>query len=171
MTMINKLDAFKNNLPAKFQLTKLNMYILKDQHTLGAVFSLHLLFNAAIFDLTRISLAGFNFPLAAAFRHAPRDFVTQCQQRCRFHAMVVSDTLREGFIHQGAGVFDDFFCADVALESAKIQIIYSATVDNADECREGTKNNLQANLKLLKLIHTGKQGISPYVSPSQFLFG
>ena len=72
--------SFYTNLPPKYLLTELNMYAQKDQHILGAVVSLHLFYHAALCDLTRISLPGFNFPLAVAFQKVPVEFALQCQE-------------------------------------------------------------------------------------------
>lgn len=166
MSLIRQLETFYEHIPDIFRLTPLNSYIHKEQHIGGAVFFLHMIYHAAVFDLTRISLAGFNFPLAGAFAGAPPDFRADCQKRCRFHASEVSNVIRQGFRH-GAAAFDQPFCADVALESAKIQIIYTSTVANDAESVELTKTNLRTNLQLLKVLHAGRDGLSPYVSARQ----
>ncbi|KAM0431756.1 hypothetical protein ACHAPT_005006 [Fusarium lateritium] len=131
------------------------------------------MYNAAIFDLTRISLAGFSFPLAGAFQHAPPEFRSQCQERCRFHAAAVSDIIRQGLTH-GRVAFDDSFCADAALESSKVQIIHSATVANDDQSVEKTRQNLRTTLELFGLLHANQDGQSTYVRtllPLCILFG
>ncbi|EEU40352.1 uncharacterized protein NECHADRAFT_76532 [Fusarium vanettenii 77-13-4] len=173
MLLIRELDTFYESLPDRLQITELNTYIHKDQHTIGALFYLHLMYNAAIFDLTRISLAGFSFPLAASFQHAPPEFRSQCQERCRFHAAAVSDIVRQGLTH-GRVAFDDNFCADVALESSKVQIIHSATVANDDQSTEKTRQNLRTTLQLFDLLHANQDGQSTYVRtllPLCILFG
>ncbi|RSL65958.1 hypothetical protein CEP51_012921 [Fusarium floridanum] len=173
MLLIRELDTFYESLPDRLQITELNTYIHKDQHTIGALFYLHLMYNAAIFDLTRISLAGFSFPLAAAFQHAPPEFRSQCQERCRFHAAAVSDIVRQGLTH-GRVAFDDNFCADAALESSKVQIIHSATVANDDQSTEKTRQNLRTTLQLFDLVHANQDGQSTYVRtllPLCILFG
>lgn len=163
MLLIRELDTFYESLPDRLQITELNTYIHKDQHTIGALFYLHLMYNAAIFDLTRISLAGFSFPLAAAFQNAPPEFRSQCQERCRFHAAAVSDIVRQGLTH-GRVAFDDNFCADAALESSKVQIIHSTTVANDDQSTEKTRQNLRTTLQLFDLVHANQDGQSTYVS-------
>lgn len=163
MEIIKQLELFHSNLADNYRLTDLNLYILKDQHLIGAVFCLHLLYNAAMFDLTRTSLAGFTFPLAAAFRDAPGEFRLQCQKRCQFHANEASDIVRKGLAHAPVA-FDDTFCPDAILESTKIQIIYSATVANDDQTVTATRQNVRSNLQALKLLHIDKTAINPYVS-------
>ncbi|KAF4980458.1 hypothetical protein FDECE_17877 [Fusarium decemcellulare] len=173
MLLIKELDTFYENIPDRFQITELNTYIHKDQHTIGALFYLHFMYNAAIFDLTRISLAGFSFPLAVAFQNSPPEFRSQCQERCRFHATMVSDLVRQGFNH-GRVAFDDNFCADAALESSKVQIIHSATVANDMQSVERTRQNLRTTLKLFGLLHTSSDGQNTYVRtllPLCILFG
>lgn len=162
LSLLRQLDAFYENLPERFHITDLNTYIHKDQHTLGVLFYLHFMYNAAIFDLTRISLAGFSFPLAEGFQDSPAEFRTQCQERCHFHANVVSDLIHQGFA-VGRMAFDDMFCADVALESAKIQIIHSATVGGNAQAVEKTRQNLKTILQLLVLQNVGKSSQSTYV--------
>ena len=162
MTTLRKLELFQSYIPEKFRLTDLNIYIHKEQHITGAVFFLHALCHAAMFDLTRISMPGFAFPLAAGFRNSPIEFQLDCQRRCRFHASEASNIFSQAFIHDTT-VFDQPFIADVALESAKIQIIYSATVDNSVQLVETTKHNLRTNLRFLQFMHAGKEGRSPHV--------
>ncbi|KAK4234452.1 hypothetical protein C8A03DRAFT_47227 [Achaetomium macrosporum] len=162
MLLLREVDAFYENLPDRFQLTELNTYIHKDQHTIGALFSFHLMYHAAIFDLTRISMAGFDFPLAGAFQNAPPQFRSQCQERCHFHALAVSDLIRQG-IRIGRAAFDDSFCADAALESSKVQIIYTATVANDVQTTEKTRENLRTTLRLFELLHPNQDGGSTYV--------
>ncbi|KAF4951510.1 hypothetical protein FSARC_12904 [Fusarium sarcochroum] len=162
MLLIGEIDKFYENLPDTFQMTELNMYIHKDQHTIGALSYLHFMYNAAIFDLTRISIAGFSFPLAAAFQHAPPDFRSQCQKRCHFHAMAVSDLIRQGFDH-GRVAFDDLFCMAAALESSKIQIIYWATIANDVRSMDVTRQNLRTTLRLFDFVYATQIGRSTYI--------
>lgn len=156
------------HLPARFHLTDLNMYMHDDQHVIGAVVFLHLIYHGAVVDLTRITLAGFNFPLAEAFSNAPVEFRSDLQRRCRLHANEVSGIIEKGLLH-GNAAFDEPFCASVAMESAKIQIIYSATAENCPQSAETTRHNLKTNLRLLELLHAGKEGRSPYVSNSRVI--
>lgn len=133
---------------------------------LGGVFFLHFLIHAVVFDLTRISLPGFNFPLAAAFESASPEFLSQCRQRCRFHAMQVTDLVRSGLAH-GRIPFDDIFTADAALEAAKIQIIYAATADHSPEVLQTTRDNVEMTLRFFQTFHFGQSGPSQYVSKSR----
>lgn len=107
---------------------------------------LHLAYHIAITDLTRVSLPGFTFPLAAAFRHVPRDFLRQCQQRCRYHADEVSNLIEMVQAH-GPEAFDDPFCHIAAFEAAKIQIIHAAVVPQVDSST--AERNVKINLSLI----------------------
>ncbi|KAI0019705.1 fungal-specific transcription factor domain-containing protein [Xylariomycetidae sp. FL0641] len=179
INLLQQLELFYQSLPERYQLTDLNMYILDDQHLLGAVFDLHFMYHSAVSDLTRISLPGFNFPLAAAFRNISPEFRSQCQERCRFHAKEVSQLVRRGFEYgrgsdQRRVVFDGAFCADASFESAKIQIVYTATISNNLQSIEVTRHNLRTNLRLLETLHAGKEGESRYfrtIIPLCMLFG
>lgn len=162
MRIIAQLDALSDNLSDNFRISDLNMYIHQDEHVLGAVFSLHILYHAVAFDLTRISLAGFTFPLARAFRDAPVAFKLQCQQRCNFHASEVSELMRKGLAHTPTA-FDDTFCPDAMLESTKIQIIYAATVARDEKTLATAKQNIRTNLRALSLLHPGTENDNPYV--------
>lgn len=149
LQIIDRLDRISGNLPEKYQLTDLNMYILKDRGILGAVFVLHLLMHAVIFDLCRVSLAGFNFPLSADFKDAPPEFKETIQGRARYHADQVSQLFRRGMAH-GRNAFDDLFCVDAAFESSKIQLVYAATVRDVPQIVQATRANLCTNLDCLK---------------------
>ncbi|KAK1242293.1 hypothetical protein MKX07_000279 [Trichoderma sp. CBMAI-0711] len=161
--IIDQLMALYNNLPERYYLTDANLYVLQDKGMLGAVFALHLFIHAVIFDLTRISLAGFSFPLAPAFKHAPSEFRAHCQSLCRFHASRVSDIIRTG-INFSPNAFDDLFCPDATIESTKVQIIYAATVDQSPQTLQVTRDNIITNLNFLLSIHNrGKE------APTQFI--
>lgn len=149
LQIIHRLETILAKLPERYHLTDLNMYILKDKGILGAVFVLHLLMHAVIFDLTRTSLAGFNFPLSNDFKIAPDDFKTKCQDLCRQHAMEVSMLFRKAQSH-GRSAFDDLFCVDAAFESSKVQLVYSATVNHSPFIVQQTKSNLSTNIECLK---------------------
>ncbi|KAL3442718.1 hypothetical protein BJX65DRAFT_312487 [Aspergillus insuetus] len=157
-----KLDSFFNGIPDRYHLTDLNMYMHRDQHILNAVFHFYLLFHAAMFDLTRISIPGFSFPLATAFRGAPPVFLQDCQRRCFHHAHVVSNLVRKVLPHKGL-IVDQPLWSGVLFESAKIQIVFTATVQNDTHTREMVRQNLRANLDLLEFLHTGKEEQSPCV--------
>jgi len=163
MIILQQLEAFYNNLPAKYHLDELNMYILKDQHMLGAVFFLHLLYHAALCDLTRISLPGFSFPLAARMREANAAFISQCQRRCQFHAESISDLIRKGRPH-GRIAFDDLFTAGCTFESTKIQMVFSVTVDSNVATMQKTRENVLSNFELMNTLNLDEAGSSPHVS-------
>lgn len=149
LQIIQRLETILAKLPEKYHLTDLNMYILKDSGILGAVFVLHLLMHAVIFDLTRTSLAGFNFPLSNDFKIAPDDFKLKCQDLCRQHAIEVSLLFRKALPY-GRHAFDDLFCVDAAFESSKVQLVYAATVNHSPFIVQQTKSNLCTNIECLK---------------------
>ncbi|KAH7165273.1 hypothetical protein EDB81DRAFT_778906 [Dactylonectria macrodidyma] len=162
MTIIRKLDIFSQKIPEAFTLTDLNIYLLKDQRILGAVFELHRYLHAVYFDLTRVSLPGFTFPLAAGLRDAPPEFKRRCQDLCRTHAIAMSNLARQGFSHAPVA-FDDVFCTAAMFEAAKIQIIYSSTVDNSVQSVEETKRNVRTALKLAQQLQVAQQEANPYI--------
>ncbi|KAL7792436.1 hypothetical protein V8C37DRAFT_380295 [Trichoderma ceciliae] len=163
--IIDQLSVLYHNLPEKYYLTDANLYVFREKGTLGAVFALHLFIHAVIFDLTRISLAGFNFPLAPAFKNAPIEFRTHCQNLCQYHASQVSDIIRTGMCFS-PGAFDDLFCPDATVESTKVQIIYAATVDQSPQMLQITRDNIINNFNFLLGIHgRGKE------APVQFIRG
>ncbi|RDW59107.1 hypothetical protein BP5796_12031 [Coleophoma crateriformis] len=162
MVILQQLEQFHDNLPEKYALTELNIYIRKDQHSLGSLFALHLLYHAAVCDLTRISLPGFSFPLAVAFWDAPPEFLLQCQKRSQFHAEEISRLVRQGKPH-GRLAFDDPFAVDATFESTKIQIIASAIMPHTTESTVSTRNNVADNLQLLKFLGAGASEPSPYI--------
>ncbi|PTB75659.1 hypothetical protein M440DRAFT_1439356 [Trichoderma longibrachiatum ATCC 18648] len=163
--IIDQLMALYNNLPERYYLTDANLYVLQGKGMLGAVFALHLFIHAVIFDLSRISLAGFSFPLAPAFKHAPPEFRAHCQSLCRFHASRVSDILRTGMSFS-PNAFDDLFCPDATIESTKVQIIYAATVDQSPQILQVTRDNIITNLNFLLGIHDRGEE-----APTQFIRG
>ncbi|KAL7934957.1 hypothetical protein V8C35DRAFT_279425 [Trichoderma chlorosporum] len=172
--IIDQLIALYNNLPERYYLTDANLYVLQDKGMLGAVFALHLFIHAVIFDLTRISLAGFSFPLAAAFKNSPIEFRAHCQNLCRFHASQVSDIIRTGMSFSPSA-FDDLFCSDATIESTKVQIIYGATVDQSPQTLQVTRDNIITNLNFLLSIHNrGKEAPREFIRsiiPLCYLFG
>jgi hypothetical protein len=76
---IQQLEIWYSNLPDLLLIHDLNTYVHKELNILGAIYMLHFLFHAIFTDLTRISLPGYAFPLAAAFHTAPLPFLQQCQ--------------------------------------------------------------------------------------------
>lgn len=115
---------------------------------LGGVFAMHILLHAVVFDLTRVSLPGFSFPLAERFRDAPTGFVQECQQQCFSHAEQVSHLIRKA-TDMNRMAYSDAFCADVAMETAKIQIIYSATLSGMPQLVSGVRANVRANIDFI----------------------
>lgn len=163
--IIDQLNALYNNLPEKYYLTDANLFVLKEKGMLGGVFALHLFIHAVIFDLTRISLAGFSFPLASAFKNAPLHFRAHCQNLCRYHATQASHIIRTGMAFSPIA-FDDLFCPDAIIESTKVQIIYAATVDQSPQTLQETRDNIITNFSFLLAIHNrGKE------APIQFIRG
>ncbi|KAI6783981.1 uncharacterized protein J7T54_001857 [Emericellopsis cladophorae] len=170
---IQRLDEIYQNLPPRYQLTDAIIPILRERRILGGVFLLHFMLHAVASDLTRISLPGFNFPLAPIFNSATSHFRSHCQERCRHHARQTTNLVRQG-LSIGRGAFDDIYAADAALEAAKIQIIYAATVNQSPEVIQETRDNLTNVLYFYDLFHKGKSGTSQYirtVMPLCFLFG
>ncbi|OAA72310.1 Fungal transcriptional regulatory protein [Cordyceps fumosorosea ARSEF 2679] len=149
LQIISRLETILAKLPEKYLITDINMYILREDNILGAVFVLHLLMHAVIFDLTRTSLAGFNFPLSNDFKVAPEAFKTKCQDLCRQHAMEVSQLFRRA-LYMGRSAFDDLFCVDAAFESSKVQLVYAATVNHSPFIVQQTKSNLGTNIECLQ---------------------
>ncbi|KAJ4351414.1 uncharacterized protein N0V89_006756 [Didymosphaeria variabile] len=162
MSILQRLEAFYANLPPRYLLTELNMYMHKDQHTLGALVSLHLFYHAAMCDLTRISLPGFNFPLAAGFRNATDEFTAQCQDRCLFHAKEVANIVWASKSH-GRLAFDDSFAADATSESTKIHIVCAALNLGGIESMPAATRVICNNFDVLKMLALGKPGPSPHV--------
>lgn len=159
---IEKLDVIYQNLPERYRLTDANIPALQEQRILGGVLFFHFLMHAVVSDMTRPSLPGFNFPLAGAFWTAPPDFRSQCQERCRLHAVHNTDLVRKG-LSCGRSVFDDVFPVDAALEAAKIQIIYAAAVNQGPEIIQQTRENVTTTLEFFSLSNRGKDGPGQYV--------
>jgi hypothetical protein len=160
--ILERLDAIYQNLPEKYHLTDENILDVKKKNILGGVFFLHFLIHAVAFDLTRISLPGFFFPLASAFQSAEPWFLSYCRDRCRFHAVQATNLIRRGLSH-GRVPFDDIFAADAALEAAKIQIIYTATVNQSLDVIEETRGNVDMTLRFFQQFNFGQAGPSQYV--------
>lgn len=161
--LLQLLEKFYTHLPTRFALTNVNIYMHKDQNMLGSVFALHLFFHAAVCDLTRVSLPGFKFPLAECFENAPIDFIVQCQKRACFHAGEISDILRQGKKH-GQKAFDDYFAADAAFESTKIQIISSSILQPFSELSNTARRNVSDNMRIIASLNQRTLGPNPHVS-------
>lgn len=151
-------------MPEKLIISDLNAYIHKELNILGAVFMLHFLYHSIVSDLTRISLPGYDFPLAAAFHSAPPTFRKQCQERCRFHADEVSRLVRSGLVH-GKRAFDDLHSLMAAFESTKIQIVHTATTAlHSSEVRQRATDNIRSNMMVLDLMHFQRDKPNYFVS-------
>ncbi|KAK5163457.1 uncharacterized protein LTR77_010639 [Saxophila tyrrhenica] len=161
VSLLAQLERFRTQLPSKWELTELNIYVHKDHRVLGGVVFLHMLYHAALCDLTRISLPGFDFPLADAVRRSPSQMVRSCQQRCCFHAEEISNIIRRIQL-AGDTAFDDPFVADATMESTKIQIIYSAIISQHVNFR-ATRNNIMLNMDLLHRLRLDRSKPSPHV--------
>lgn len=162
LLILNRLDAIYHNLPSRYRLEDLHASDMTCPTSLGGLFFLHFLIHAVAFDLTRISLPGFNFPLAITFQSAAPGFLSQCQHQCRFHALRATSLVRQGLSY-GRVPFDDIFTADAALEAAKIQIIYASTVDQSTEIIQETRFNIDITLKFFQTYNLGRNGASQYV--------
>ncbi|VUC20648.1 unnamed protein product [Clonostachys rosea] len=171
--IIQQVETIYRLLPRHLRLDDDNIYNLKRNQSLGGVFFLHFLIHAAIFDLTRVSLPGFAFPIARAFQSVSTEFSSYCQQRCRFHAARATDLVRKGLQH-GRTPFDDIFTADAALEAIKILIIYNATVDPSPDTSRQTWEDVQTTLQFFDLFHSSKDGPKSYMGtllPLCYIFG
>ncbi|KAK6367405.1 hypothetical protein LTS17_010331 [Exophiala oligosperma] len=163
--LLDNLESWYANMPSRLRVSDINIYIHKELNTLGAVFSLHFLYHAAITDLTRVSLPGFNFPLARTFEHVSDEFRQDCRQRCRHHADEISRLIEIGLRH-GVRPFDDTFCFTAAYEVTKVQIIHSTTA--APRRGTGTDHgqaeaNIRCNIRLMTLM--GRDGSHVLVRP------
>jgi hypothetical protein len=163
LQIIERLNFIRNNVSPQYCIESLQHQLPKNKPSIGATFLFHFLMHAVIFDLTRISLPGFNFPLAKAFINAPTKIRSHYQNLCRSHAVEVSNLIRQG-LDYGEGALDDVFCADATVESAKIQIIYAAAVNRTIDVARDTEANLEVHLQFLKRFHQGKAGNSHCVS-------
>lgn len=146
--LIEELDGWYKNLPDQLSLTSRRIYALKELRTLSATVALHLGYHGAMADLTRVSLPGFNFPLATAFRDAPEAFVKQCQKRCRYHSDQVSAFI-ELLLPHGTEPFDDTYCHVAAFEATKIQIVHAATVEGGSQAQQEAERNIRVNMALM----------------------
>ncbi|KAL6355385.1 hypothetical protein LRP88_10974 [Fusarium phalaenopsidis] len=92
-----------------------------EQHTLGPYFFLHLAYHACVFDLTRVTLPGYSFPLSAAFFQVSEEFTLKYRHEAWYHACCVSKLLETG-LKCGTETLDDHFTSTAAFESTKIQL-------------------------------------------------
>ncbi|RMJ15619.1 hypothetical protein CDV36_004684 [Fusarium kuroshium] len=148
-----ELNVWYDQLPDFLAFNDINLYIHKEQHTLGPYFFLHLAYHACVFDLTRVTLPGYSFPLSAAFFHVPEDFTLKYRHEAWYHACCVSKLLETG-LECGTETLDDHFTSTAAFESTKIQVIYLTTMANGSSrlYNEGIAN-INTNLRVLTVTH------------------
>ena len=164
MCLLSGIENWNRNLPRHLTFDDMNIYIQKDQQNLGAFFFMHLVYNACIFDLTRITLAGYKFPLSAALANAPTEFKAQQQEKCYQHADIVSQILRSALAY-GAGSLDDHYTPTAAFESTKVQVIYATTRASGDlKIYNRVVTNINTNMKVLALTHRYQDMPNVYVS-------
>ncbi|RTE84055.1 hypothetical protein BHE90_001437 [Fusarium euwallaceae] len=148
-----ELNVWYDQLPDFLAFNDINLYIHKEQHTLGPYFFLHLAYHACVFDLTRVTLPGYSFPLSGAFFHVPEDFTLKYRHEAWYHACCVSKLLETG-LECGTETLDDHFTSTAAFESTKIQVIYLTTMANGSSrlYNEGIAN-INTNLRVLTVTH------------------
>lgn len=149
-------------------MTDANIHTLKSQNVLGGVFTLHLLMHAIVFDLTRVSISGFTFPITPHFKLGPESFQSDCRRQCRMHAEKASQLIREVMNH-GRTALDDTFCADAALESAKIQIVCSATSGDGPQALSTLRANVSSNIEFIYALDRTVNTKNHIVSLSPFI--
>lgn len=145
----------------------MNIYIQKDQQNLGAFFFLHLIYSACIFDLTRVILPGYNFPLSTTLTNAPSTFKAENQKRCFQHAVKVSEILRTA-LASGSESLDDTYTSTAAFESTKIQVVYVTTLGKGNtHMYNRVITNINTNMEVLRLTHQYSDMPNVYVRPLQ----
>ncbi|KAJ0142973.1 Methyltransferase psoC [Fusarium oxysporum f. sp. albedinis] len=149
MQTLDALEAWNNSISSQLQLTEFSIYVHKELNTLESLFYLHLSYHILVCDLTRISIPGFAFPLAAAFRGAPQAFISHCQDVCRHHAAQVSRILRMMAQHLNF-LFAESTTYAATYEATKIMIVYAASLSgNEHDTRMGLKEDVMFNMKVL----------------------
>ncbi|EGU86910.1 hypothetical protein FOXB_02575 [Fusarium oxysporum f. sp. conglutinans Fo5176] len=139
MQTLDALEAWNNSISSQLQLTEFSIYVHKELNTLESLFYLHLSYHILVCDLTRISIPGFAFPLAAAFRAAPQAFISHCQDVCRHHAAQHLNFL-----------FAESTTYAATYEATKIMIVYAASLSgNEHDTRMGLKEDVMFNMKVL----------------------
>lgn len=167
--LLDLLHQWHSHLPPFLEFNDMNMYVQKELSNLSSFFTLHLMYHSCIFDLTRVTLAGYSFPLAAAMASAPIDAKKRYQLMAWEHAVEVSDLLNKSF-ECGSGALDDYFVPTAAFESTKIQVIYSTTVANGDaDIYARTASNINTNLHVLTATHPFVDMPNIYVSAMTIL--
>lgn len=159
--VLSTLQTWFTSLPASLRMTDINLYVHKETNTLGPLFFIHLAYHAAVADLTRVTLPGFNFPLAAAFQNVSPEYRRFLSQRCCDHANEISQLVQMGMRH-GSQPFDDPFCFHAVYEASKIQIVFATTIDSTSEGLLLAESNLRENTRLMTLL--GRNGSHHHVS-------
>ncbi|KAL1878122.1 hypothetical protein VTK73DRAFT_8002 [Phialemonium thermophilum] len=161
MQLLSWIATWYRGLPQNLTLQELNIYIHREQETLGAFFFLHIAYHSCLFDLCRICLAGYSFPLAAAMRQAPPEFLAEQQQQCFHHAESASRILQTA-LDAGCSGLDDSFAPTCAFESTKIQVVYFTTLGHGERALyERVRANININLRVL--VHTHPYADTPNV--------
>ncbi|KAF5700071.1 regulator of drug sensitivity 1 [Fusarium globosum] len=149
MQLLHALEAWSNSISAQLQLTEFSIYVHKELNTLESLFYLHFSYHILICDLTRISIPGFAFPLAAAFQAAPGPFISHCREVCRHHAEQVTRILRMMAQHLNP-LFSESITYAATYEATKIMIVYSASLGEQEpDTRMRLKDDIVFNMKAL----------------------
>ncbi|PNP74389.1 hypothetical protein FNYG_12438 [Fusarium nygamai] len=149
MQLLQALEAWGNSISTQLQLTEFSIYVHKELNTLESLFYLHLSYHILICDLTRISIPGFAFPLAAGFRAAPGPFVSHCQDVCRHHAEQVTRILRMMAEHLNP-LFSESTTYAATYEATKIMIVYTASLGEQEpDTRMRLKEDIIFNMTVL----------------------
>ncbi|KAF4441418.1 Regulator of drug sensitivity 1 [Fusarium acutatum] len=149
MQLLQALEAWSNSISTQLQLTEFSIYLHKELNTLESLFYLHLSYHILICDLTRISIPGFAFPLAAAFQAAPGPYISHCREVCCHHAEQVSRILRMMAQHLNP-LFSESTTYAATYEATKIMIVYSASLGEQEpDTRMRFKGDIVFNMKVL----------------------
>lgn len=152
--VLQDLETWFRSLPEHLLIRQTGTSQGTDHDRPGAVFMLHFLYHSIACDLTRISLPGYDFPLAKAFQNAPPKFRDQCRSQCRSHADEVAMLAHIG-LSEDTRAFDDLHSLMAIFESTKIQIIHAATAtSNSRDARQMASENIRANLNVLDAMHS-----------------
>ncbi|KAF5970679.1 regulator of drug sensitivity 1 [Fusarium bulbicola] len=150
MQLLHSLEAWSNGIATQLQLTEFSIYVHKELSTLESLFYLQLSYHILICDLTRISIPGFAFPLAAAFEAAPRPFISHCREVCQHHASQVTRILRMMAQHLNP-LFSEYTTYAATYEATKILIVYTASLGEQEpDSRMQLKEDIMFNMKVLR---------------------
>lgn len=164
MGLLLQLHEWHAHLPEHLVLSDMNVYIHKEQKNLAAFLSMFVLYHVSVSDLTRITLAGYNFPLAAAFAHAPLDFLERQQAECLRSAEALTSVFEIGFSHDIESAAD-MISAAAAFESTKVQVIHLTTIGKGVTTPVArVKHKINSNLRILAALHGHSDSASVFVS-------